>query len=375
MIILGVESSCDETAAAVIENGTVIRSSVVSSQVATHHKYGGVVPELASRMHVESILPVVTEAISSAGVKMDDIEGVAVTRGPGLIGALLVGFSFAKAFAWARGIPWTGVNHLEGHIYSVLLSDDPPPFPFVVLLASGGHTNLYHVTSFNDFELMGQTRDDAAGEAFDKVAKMLGLGYPGGAVIEKLAQTGEPSAIAFPRSFLEKESFDFSFSGLKSAVLRYIHENNVDIDSPDDKEGIKADIAASFQDSVVDVLSHKLIHAAVSRGVAHIAVAGGVAANGVLRKRLDELISSQPSSDGNGNKSLWSNSPATPGHENKGIFRGNCSFKYESMKLHTPSIELCGDNAAMIAARGYRMILDGNLCNLDHDVFSRTRIK
>jgi len=224
MIILGIESSCDETAAAVVEDGCIIRSSIVSTQIEVHHKYGGVVPELASRMHMEAILPVVTEAIETAGITMDDIDGVAATRGPGLVGALLVGFSFAKAFAWARGLPWIGVNHLEGHIYSVFLGETPPSLPFVILLASGGHTNLYHVTSANDFELMGQTRDDAAGEAFDKVAKMLGLGYPGGAIIEKLAEKGNPGKIRFPRSYLDKEGFDFSFSGLKSAVARHLQQ-------------------------------------------------------------------------------------------------------------------------------------------------------
>lgn len=347
MIILGIESSCDETAAAVIENGHIIRSSVISSQVDVHHKYGGVVPELASRMHIESILPVVTEAVEAAGITMDDIDGVAVTRGPGLIGALLVGFSFAKAFAWARKIPWTGVNHLEGHIYSVLLTDDPPLFPFVILLASGGHTNLYHVTSYENFELMGQTRDDAAGEAFDKVAKMLGLGYPGGAVIEQLAQKGDPSAISFPKPYLEKGSFDFSFSGLKSAVARYIHGHG---EVKFDQEGnTAADIAASFQESAIDVLSNKLINAAVSRGVKHIAVAGGVAANNALKKRIISLIS-----------------PLR--HNGSGAAAGG------DITLHTPPLALCGDNAAMIGARGYRMILDGRVCHLDHDVFSRTRI-
>ncbi len=337
MIILGIESSCDETAASIIQNGNIILSSVISSQVDVHHKYGGVVPELASRMHIESILPVVMEALEVAGITMDDIDGVAVTRGPGLIGALLVGFSFAKAFAWARGIPWTGVNHLEGHIYSVLLSDDPPPFPFVILLASGGHTNLYHVTSGDNFELMGQTRDDAAGEAFDKVAKMLGLGYPGGAVIEQLARRGDPSAISFPRPYLEKGSFDFSFSGLKSAVARYIH-NHACAEAEGKLDGkMTADIAASFQESAIDVLSNKLINAAVSKRVNHIAVAGGVAANGALRKKLTSLAVGK-------------------------------------MKLHAPPLALCGDNAAMIGARGYRMIQDGRLCHLDHDVFSRTRI-
>ncbi|MEA1968130.1 MAG: tRNA (adenosine(37)-N6)-threonylcarbamoyltransferase complex transferase subunit TsaD [Thermodesulfobacteriota bacterium] len=335
MIILGIESSCDETAAAVIKDGSQILSSIVSSQVDVHHKYGGVVPELASRMHIESILPVVIEAIETAGILKEQIDGVAVTRGPGLIGALLVGFSFAKAFAWGQNIPFTGVNHLEGHIYSVLLRDDPPEFPFIALLVSGGHTNLYHVTSFNNFELMGQTRDDAAGEAFDKVSKMMGLGYPGGAILEKLAEKGNPSSIKFPRSFLDKNGFDFSFSGLKSAVARYIQEHRKALDR---EPGLMADIAAGFQEAVFDVLSHKLINAAQNRGCSSIAVAGGVAANSALAKRLHRDASKH------------------------------------GLRVYFPLKELCGDNAAMIAARGYRLIKDGTLSSLDHDVFSRTRI-
>lgn len=329
MIVLGIESSCDETAAAILEDGKKIRSSVVASQVDVHHKYGGVVPELASRMHIESILPVVSEAVDLAGIAINEIGGVAATRGPGLIGALLVGFSFAKAFAWARGLPFVGVNHLEGHIYSVLLNENPPDLPFVILLASGGHTNLYHVTSLNDFELMGQTRDDAAGEAFDKVAKMLGLGYPGGSIIETLASEGDPDAIVFPRPFLDKNGFDFSFSGLKSAVSRHIHESG---------DEAAADIAAGFQRSVLDVLSFKLIHAALDRGVKHIAIAGGVAANGALVKRI----------------------------KTDGAAKG--------LTFHSPPKSLCGDNAAMIASRGYRLIKNGCFSHLNHDVFSRARV-
>ncbi|MBF0200481.1 MAG: tRNA (adenosine(37)-N6)-threonylcarbamoyltransferase complex transferase subunit TsaD [Desulfamplus sp.] len=377
MIVLGIESSCDETAAAVVENGTSILSSIVSSQADVHHKYGGVVPELASRMHIEAILPVVNQAMDAAGTSLDAIDGVAATRGPGLTGALLVGFSFAKAFAWARGLPLAGVNHLEGHIHSVFLTPNPPEFPFVILLASGGHTNLYHVTSFDDFELMGQTRDDAAGEAFDKVAKMLGLGYPGGAVIEKLAHGGDPARFSFPKPFLEKDSFDFSFSGLKSAVARFIHEQVPDAASmkaniaasmkaniaasmkadiaasmkADITASMKADIAASFQESVVDVLSRKLLGAATARGVNHIAVAGGVAANGALEERLKNII----------------NAPLD-------FFDHKKAEQIKGMTLHIPPVSLCGDNAAMIAARGYGMILDGRVCRLDHDVFSRTRI-
>ncbi len=333
MIILGIESSCDETAAAVIKNGKTVLSSVVASQAAVHHKYGGVVPELASRMHIESILPVVDQAIREAGISIDDIEGVAATKGPGLIGALLVGFSFAKAFAWARGIAFAGVNHLEGHLYSLMLNSSPPDFPFTALLASGGHTNLYYVTSYNEFDLLGQTRDDAAGEAFDKVAKMLGQGYPGGAVIEKLALQGNPDSIKFPRSFLDKNGFDFSFSGLKSSVARYIkeHKNSFDAEI--------ADIAASFQAAVIDVLSFKLIRAALSKKCSRIALVGGVSANSSLAAALS-----------------------------------NQALKY-GMTFYVPAGKFCGDNAAMIGARGWRLIKDGKLSELNDDVFSREKVR
>ncbi|MEN8210532.1 MAG: tRNA (adenosine(37)-N6)-threonylcarbamoyltransferase complex transferase subunit TsaD [Thermodesulfobacteriota bacterium] len=332
MIILGIESSCDETAASIVQDGTKILSSTIASQVDVHHKYGGVVPELASRMHIEAITPVVDEAIKKAGIEISDIDGVAATRGPGLIGALLVGFSFAKSFAFARHLPFAGVNHLEAHIYSLFLMDEKPNFPFIALVVSGGHTNIYYVTSYNNFELMGQTRDDAAGEAFDKVAKMLGLGYPGGPIIETLAKTKTGDTIKFPRTMLEKESFDFSFSGLKSSVGRYIHNNP--IGSKDEK----AQIAASFQAAVIDVLSQKLINAALYKNCNTIGVAGGVSANKTFVEKLMKKA------------------------------------KAKKINLFSPSVELCGDNAAMIAARGYTMIQQGSLCDLDHDVFSRSKI-
>ncbi len=222
MIILGVETSCDETAAAVVADGRNVLSSIVSSQIAVHHPYGGVVPELASRKHIESIVPVVHQALDASRIEMDQLDAVAVTQGPGLVGALLVGFSFSKSFAMARNLPWIGVNHLEGHISSVFLEADFPEFPFVALMVSGGHTNLYYVTSNTDYELLGQTRDDAVGEAYDKVSKMLGLGYPGGGIIDRLAARGDAQKIRFPRPYLDKNRFDFSFSGLKTAVNRYI---------------------------------------------------------------------------------------------------------------------------------------------------------
>ncbi len=330
MIILGIESSCDETAASIVQDGTKILSSTIASQVDVHHKYGGVVPELASRMHIEAITTVVDKAIKKAGIEISDIDGVAATRGPGLIGALLVGFSFAKSFAFARHIPFAGVNHLEAHIYSLFLTEEKPDFPFIALVVSGGHTNIYYVTSYNNFELMGQTRDDAAGEAFDKVAKMLGLGYPGGPIIESLAKTKTPDAIKFPRTMLEKDSFDFSFSGLKSSVGRYIHNNPVG--SKDEK----AQIAASFQEAVIDVLSQKLINAALYKNCDQIGVSGGVSANKTFVEKL----------------------------------MGKAKAK--KIRLFSPPVELCGDNAAMIAARGYTMIQQGSLCELDHDVFSRS---
>ncbi|MFN2358231.1 MAG: tRNA (adenosine(37)-N6)-threonylcarbamoyltransferase complex transferase subunit TsaD [Desulfotignum sp.] len=329
MIVLGIESSCDETAAALVQNHNHILSSVIASQVDVHKQYGGVVPELASRMHIEAITPIVEQAIDQAGISMDDIQGVAATRGPGLIGALLVGFCFAKAFAWARGLPLAGVNHLEAHIHSLFLTAPAPAFPFICLVVSGGHTNIYHVRSENQFERMGQTRDDAAGEAFDKVSKMLDLGYPGGPAIEALAGTRNPDQIRFPRSLLEKDSFDFSFSGLKSAVARYIHENSVTTMAD------KARVAAAFQAAVIDVLCEKLLGAARSKNCRHIGVSGGVSANQTFIAALTRRA----------------------GRKNIQVF--------------APPVSLCGDNAAMVAARGAVMIRDGQLCGLDHDVYSR----
>lgn len=332
MIILGIETSCDETAAAVVSDGTTILSSVVSSQIDVHHIYGGVVPELASRKHIEAIVPVVNEAIHKSCINLKQIDAIAVTQGPGLIGALLVGFSFAKSFAFELDIPWVGVDHLEGHLNSVFLQSDPPPFPFVALLASGGHTSIYYVTSHTGFELMGQTRDDAAGEAFDKVAKMLGLGYPGGGVIDRLAKEGDPEKIVFPRAYLNKSEFDFSFSGLKTAVNRYIQTH---------KQAYKdqiPDIVAGFQESVVDVLSYKVINAAMKKGCDHIAIVGGVAANNRLREKVKEEADAK------------------------------------EIVVHIPSFDLCGDNAAMVAAIGYHYLKDGNVSDMNEDVYSRVKV-
>jgi len=332
MIVLGIETSCDETAAAVVADGRRILSSVVSSQVAVHRPFGGVVPELASRKHIEAIVPVVRQALSEGGISHAELEAVAVTQGPGLIGSLLVGFSFAKAFAMVRGLPWIGVSHLEGHINSVFLESDPPAFPFTTLLASGGHTSIYHVTSHTQFDLMGQTRDDAAGEAFDKVAKMLGLGYPGGGIISKLAQEGDPTRIPFPRSYLDRSGFDFSFSGLKTAVGRYVRDHFRDLAAR------IPDIAAGFQEAVVEVLADKVIEAAIYKNCNRIALVGGVAANNRLREKV------------------------TVDARKKGI------------SVYLPGHDLCGDNAAMIAAAGYHHLANGARSDFDDDVYSRQAI-
>ncbi|MFO8085872.1 MAG: tRNA (adenosine(37)-N6)-threonylcarbamoyltransferase complex transferase subunit TsaD, partial [Desulfobacterales bacterium] len=276
MKILGIESSCDETAAAVVVDGTCVLSSVVASQVKIHRPYGGVVPELASRKHMEALVPVVDEALLKAGVQKYELDAIAVTQGPGLVGALLVGFSFAKSFAYALKKPCVGVNHLEAHLNSVFLEPEPPPFPFVSLLVSGGHTAIYDVQSHTDAKLMGQTRDDAAGEAFDKVAKMLGLGYPGGVIIDRLSKKGDAGKIHFPRAYLDKQSYDFSFSGIKTAVNRYIQTHK------DQYEEKISDIVAAFQEAVVEVLCFKIIHAAKSKGYQHLSIVGGAAANSHL---------------------------------------------------------------------------------------------
>ncbi len=329
MLILGIESSCDETAAALVIDGDTVLSSSVSSQVDVHHPFGGVVPELASRKHIESIVPVVEDALDKAGKRPDQIDAIAVTQGPGLIGSLLVGFSFAKGYACSLGIPWVGVNHLEGHVNSVFLTPEPPAFPFTALLASGGHTSIYHVVSHTELEIMGRTRDDAAGEAYDKVAKMLGLGYPGGSAIDSLARKGNPLKIPFPKPYLDKSAFDFSFSGIKTAVSRYIqkHSETFSHEIPD--------IAAGFQESVVEVLTHKLLLAAEIKGVSHVAVVGGVAANSHLRENIKKQASAK------------------------------------GLSVHIPPADLCGDNAAMIAAIGYHYLKQGLTSDMNSDVFSK----
>lgn len=321
VLILGIETSCDETSAAVIRDGTVL-SNVISSQF-VHKKYGGVVPELASRAHQRMIIDVVEEALHRAAVSKKELDGIAATQGPGLVGALLVGLNFAKALAYGLRIPFVGVNHMEGHLYSVFLEKEKPAFPFVALIVSGGHSMLVHVQSPFRHTVMGQTRDDAAGEAFDKVAKMLGLGYPGGPVIDKLAAQGAPDAIRFPRTFLEEGSFDFSFSGVKTAVLYYLRKNGWQENPSSVLAQHLADICAGFQDAVVDVLVAKTLAAAEATGVKDVALAGGVSANSRLRSRMrDECI------------------------------RRGCRLFY-------PKIEYCMDNGAMIGYVGWMKVSRG----------------
>lgn len=330
--ILGIETSCDETAASVLMDGDQILASVIASQIDIHHRYGGVVPELASRKHTEAIVPVVEEAVEQAGIGLGDIDGIAVTRGPGLVGSLLVGVSFAKSLAFSLDLPWIGVDHLEGHVNSVFLTPNPPEFPFTVLLASGGHTSIYYVSSPTDMALMGKTRDDAAGEAFDKVSKMLGLGYPGGGVISRLAESGDREKIHFPRALHDKPNFDFSFSGLKTAVKRYIQTH------PDETSGPGVcHIAAAFQEAVADSLTGKLVSAALTVKCEHIAIVGGVAANQRLREKL-----------------------ALAAETNR-------------LMLNIPPADLCGDNAAMIAAIGTRYLQSGRRSGIDTDVYSRNK--
>jgi len=328
MLVLGIESSCDETAASVVSDGAEALSNVIASQIDVHGKYGGIVPEIASRKHMEAIIPVTRQALDDAGVSMGDIEGIAVTRGPGLVGSLLVGLSAAKAMAFAAGIPFVGVNHIVGHIAAIFLTDRIPDFPFTALVVSGGHTHIYLVSGFGDFQIMGQTRDDAAGEAFDKAARMLGLGYPGGVVIDRLAKEGNPAAVAFPRAM--KGSVDFSFSGLKTALLNYIKGRKEPI-----SEDEVPDIAASFQEAIVDVLVGKTLKAAEGASVPRVVVCGGVASNSRLRERFFE------------------------GGERMGT------------EIFIPPPVLCTDNAAMIAVAGNSLLCDGRRDGLDLNAVSR----
>ena len=281
MLILGIDSSCDDMSAAVVEDGRKLLSNVVSSQDEIHKKFGGIVPELAARRHLETVVPVVEEALLKADTSIEKIDGIGVTYGPGLVVSLLVGLSFAKSLSLARSLPFVGVNHLEGHLFSVHLERDDVGFPLIALIVSGGHTTLCEVKGVGEYELLGQTRDDAAGEAFDKTAKLLGLGYPGGIEIDKKAKEGNPRAFTLPRAFTGKDSLDFSFSGLKTAAYRAFHgtdPSNLSVE----------DFAASFQEAVVDALIEKTMRAATSRGINSILITGGVAANSRLRSKMEE---------------------------------------------------------------------------------------
>jgi N6-L-threonylcarbamoyladenine synthase len=328
MIVLGVETSCDETSVAVLRDGAVL-SDVISSQH-VHAVYGGVVPELASRAHMRVIIEVVEEALRRADVRRDLLDGIAVTRGPGLVGALLVGLSFSKAMAFGLGIPLIGVNHMEGHLYSPFLAEPGPTYPFLALIVSGGHTMLVHVREPFRHDVLGETRDDAAGEAFDKVAKMLGLGYPGGPVIDRLAKGGNPEAIRFPRSLLEGS--DFSFSGIKTAVLYYLRRSGIVAEAgepPVLDEKALADVCASFQMAVVDVLVLKAIAAAEMLNVHCITMSGGVSANSLLRERM------------------------------------TAAAAHRGYSLHYPSLDYCTDNGAMIAYVGWMRLQAGQQSSFD----------
>jgi N6-L-threonylcarbamoyladenine synthase len=331
MIVLSIETSCDETAAAVLKDGRKILSNVVYSQIALHRPYGGVVPELASRRHLDKIAPVVQEALSQAGVALKEIDGIAVTRGPGLVGALLVGLCFAKSLCAVGGIPLIGVNHIEGHICSVFL-EQTVPFPFLSLTVSGGHTSLFLVKEMGFYEILGKTRDDAAGEAFDKVAKLLNLGYPGGRIIESLAEKGTPR-IPFPRAMPSAQTLDFSFSGIKTAVVHYVkgYSPEGSQESPLPVE----DIAASFQEAVVDMLIRKVLQAVKRHQTKRLVLSGGVVSNGYLRRRFQAMA------------------------------------REENLDLSIPSPSFCTDNAAMIAWVGSHYLAQGRKDPLHIDALSR----
>jgi len=317
MLVLGVETSCDDTAAAVLQDGRTILASLVSSQDQVHGPYGGVVPELASRQHIKSVLPIVDGALEKAGATLKDLDGIAVTYGPGLVGSLLVGLSMAKAISFRTGIPYVGVNHLEAHLLAIHLEHEVA-FPYIALLASGGHTLVYNVRGVGDYVHLGGTRDDAAGEAYDKVAKMMGLGYPGGRVIDNLAKSGDAKAIRFPRARLKKSAYEFSFSGIKTAVWHYLktqHREQV--------ENHQADIAASFQEAVVDMLVTPTLKAATANGVGRIVLSGGVAANSRLREKMKEKAEA------------------------------------EGLQVFYPAPKFCTDNGAMIALAGYHGLKRG----------------
>ena len=332
IITLSIESSCDETAVAVLKNGREVLANIVSTQIELHKKFGGVVPEVASRKHIENIDAVYQEALDTAGIKAEDIDHIAVTYGPGLVGALLVGLSYAKALAFTLGVPLVGVNHMQGHINANYIQHKDLKPPFITLVVSGGHTHLVEVKDYQNYEILGRTRDDASGEAFDKISRAMGLGYPGGPIIDKLAKQGNKHAIEFPRAFLD-DSYDFSFSGLKSAVLNYLNAQKMK-----KQEIVVEDVAASFQEAVVEVLSTKAVNAAEEKGYKIIALSGGVAANSALREKITQMANE------------------------KGI------------EIKFPGLDLCTDNAAMIGCAGYHNFINGKIDDMSLNAVPNLKI-
>lgn len=332
IITLSIESSCDETAVAILKNGREVLANIVSTQIELHKKFGGVVPEVASRKHIENIDAVYQEALDTAGIKAEDIDHIAVTYGPGLVGALLVGLSYAKALAFTLGVPLVGVNHMQGHINANYIQHKDLKPPFITLVVSGGHTHLVEVKDYQNYEILGRTRDDASGEAFDKISRAMGLGYPGGPIIDKLAKQGNKHAIEFPRAYLD-DSYDFSFSGLKSAVLNYLNAQKMK-----KQEIVVEDVAASFQEAVVEVLSTKAVNAAEEKGYKTIALSGGVAANSALREKITQMANE------------------------KGI------------EIKFPGLDLCTDNAAMIGCAGYHNFINGKIDDMSLNAVPNLKI-
>ncbi len=333
IIILAIESSCDETSIAIVKNGREVLSNVISSQIDTHRVFGGVVPEIASRKHIEVIDLVIDEALEQANKKFSDIDAIAVTYGPGLVGALLVGVSYAKSLAYTLKKPLIPVHHIEGHIYANYIEDKDLKPPFISLVISGGHTHIVYVEDYGKFKILGKTRDDACGEAFDKVARTIGLKYPGGPEIDKLAKTGDKYAIELPRVMIDTDDYDFSFSGLKSAVLNFVNKSKM-TNLPFKNE----DLAASFQQAVSDVLVFKTIKACKENNIKILTLAGGVSANSFLRKSMQDACDK------------------------------------EGIKLCVPSLKLCTDNAAMIGCAGYYEFLKGNFASLDLNAYPNLKL-
>lgn len=333
IITLAIESSCDETACAILKNGREVLTNIISTQIETHKKFGGVVPEVASRKHIENIDIVVQEALDESGLGFDDITHIAVTYGPGLVGALLVGLSYAKSLAFTLNKDLVGVNHIEGHLSANYIEHKDLKPPFITLIVSGGHTHLVEVKDYGVYEILGKTKDDASGEAFDKVARALGLGYPGGPIVDQMAKKGNPEAIDFPRACLHENDYDFSFSGIKSSVLNYLNSMKMK-----KKEVVVEDVCASFQAAVVDVLTQKAIKACKDKGYKTITLSGGVAANSALREKMSELC------------------------------------KKEGLDLKYPPMILCTDNAAMIGAAGYYRYINGRRDGMDLNAVPNLKI-